>query len=793
LCKVTGRDIFSADLTLDAAEEWLTYQPRFGFQGGFMSRSQLSCQIWHQYLFTYALHGLGSVLLSHRAFKAAGRVTIVVAGMTAYSLAFAATASVEAEKAQWRETMLHKATPGVGCFQASFPATRWTPAACHEVTGHSHPLPRAAQSIVPETVGNGNDYALTAPGANLITKTVGSFPSVRGVTSESSVGVPAFGGGGVLGPNEYTLQINTNSNSSTSACSGGDPACTVWQQYLYAPDQLTAGKGGVFIQYWLLGYGASGASCPGGYTTSQTSCFMNSSAVEAPDTPITGLGNLQLTGTAAAGGNDTVSFFDGTTVYTVTASDSVLKIGTVWNQSEFNVVGDAGGSEAVFNTGSVITVNVAAQYGSTTKPTCAPGAGTTGETNNLNLLPCSAAGGATPSIQFVESLTSPPGISKAFSPTSILLNGTSTVTLTLTNPNTGIDLTGAAFTDALSGISAAGGAVGGTCVGTSPATLSAGAQNLGFSNITIPAGASCTVTFAVTNAIPGVFPNTTSGVSSNEALTGSPSNTVTLVVIAPPAITKSFAAPTIPLNQNTTLTFKITNPNATVTLNGVGFTDLLPAGLVVAAAPTSVGCGAPSITGAPGSVNVSGATIVPGGTCTITVSITATAAGTKNNTTSNVTSTNGGIGNTASATLVVLAPPTITKSFADAEVQLFSGFTALSFTISNPAVNPLPLTGVGFVDNLPAGLIVLAPDNGLTGSCFGGTITAVPGSSSISLTGATLPVNGSCTFSVLVNGAQIGVWTNTTNPVTSTNGGTGLPATATTSVDDLFFFWFFAA
>jgi hypothetical protein len=124
---------------------------------------------------------------------------------------------------------------------------------------------------------------------------------------------------------------------------------------------------------------------------------------------------------------------------------------------------------------------------------------------------------------------------------------------------------------------------------------------------------------------------------------------------------------------------------------------------------------------------------------------------------------------------------------------LFSGFTALSFTISNPPVNPLPLTGVSFVDNLPAGLIVLAPDNGLTGSCFGGTITAVPGSSSISLTGATLPVNASCTFSVLVNGAQIGVWTNTTNPVTSTNGGTGLPATATTSVDDLFFFWFFAA
>jgi hypothetical protein len=757
-----------------------------------MSRSKLCCQTWHQYLFTYALHGLGSVLLSHRALKAAGSAAIVVAGLTAYPQAFAATASGEPAKAQWRETMLHKGTPGVGCFQASFPATRWTPAACHEVTGHSHPLPRAAELIVPETVGNGNDYAIVAPGTNLITQTIGSFPSVVGVTSEKSVGVPAFGNGGVLGPNEYTLQINTNSNSSTSACNGGAPGCTVWQQYLYAPDQLTAGKGGVFIQYWLLGYGAGGAACPSGYNTSQTSCFKNSSAVEAPDTPITGLGNLQLTATAAAGGNDTVSFFDGTTVYTVTASDSVLKIGTVWNQSEFNIVGDAGGSEAVFNAGSVITVNVAAQYGSTTAPTCATGAGTTGETNNLNLLPCSATGGTTPNIQFIESLLTSPSISKAFNPTSILLGGTSTVTLTLTNPNTGIALTGAAFTDTLFGISAAGGAVGGTCVGTSPATLSAGDTNLSFSNITIPAGANCTVTFNVTSTIPGVFTNTASGVSSNEALTGSPSNTATLLVIAPPTITKSFAVPTIPLNQNTTLTFKITNPNTTVTLNGVGFTDVLPAGLMVAAAATSAGCGSPSITGAPGSVNVSGATIVAGGTCTITVSITATTAGTKNNTTSNVTSTNGGIGNTASAKLIVLAPPTITKSFADSQVELFFGSTALSFTISNPPVNPLPLTGVGFVDNLPAGLIVLAPNNGLTGSCFGGTITAVPGSSSISLTGATLPVNASCTFSVLVNGAQIGVWTNTTDPITSSNGGTGLPASATISVVPTEFLWFFS-
>ncbi len=75
------------------------------------------------------------------------------------------------------------------------------------------------------------------PGANLISD--GREFVGRRRRPESSVGVPAFGGGGVLGPNEYTLQINTNSNSTTSACAGGDATCTVWQQYLYAPDQLT--------------------------------------------------------------------------------------------------------------------------------------------------------------------------------------------------------------------------------------------------------------------------------------------------------------------------------------------------------------------------------------------------------------------------------------------------------------------------------------------------------------------------------------------------------------------------
>ncbi len=100
------------------------------------------------------------------------------------------------------------------------------------------------------------------------------------------------------------------------------------------------------------------------------------------------------------------------------------------------------------------------------------------------------------------------------------------------------------------------------------------------------------------------------------------------------------------------------------------------------------------------------------------------------------------------------------------------GETALHFVIVNP--NPsTTLTGVGFSDNLPAGVVVATPSNGLNGSCGGGTITAVPASRSLSLSGATLGGGATCGFSVDLLGVAVGVHLNTTSPVTSHEGGAG--------------------
>ncbi len=56
------------------------------------------------------------------------------------------------------------------------------------------------------------------------------------------------------------------------------------------------------------------------------------------------------------------------------------------------------------------------------------------------------------------------------------------------------------------------------------------------------------------------------------------------------------------------------------------------------------------------------------------------------------------------------------------------------------------------------------------------------GSTQISLAGATLNANVFCTFSVDVRGTSIGLKTNTTDAVTSIEGGSGGTATASITV-----------
>jgi hypothetical protein len=127
----------------------------------------------------------------------------------------------------------------------------------------------------------------------------------------------------------------------------------------------------------------------------------------------------------------------------------------------------------------------------------------------------------------------------------------------------------------------------------------------------------------------------------------------------PPIIGKAFGAGSVALNGSTTLTFNLSNPNTSLSLSGIGFTDTLPAGQVVGTPNGLTGsCGGGTITAAAGSSSVilSGASLAATASCSFAVNVTGTTSGTQTNTTSAVTSTEAGNGGTASASLIVAGP-----------------------------------------------------------------------------------------------------------------------------------------
>lgn len=396
-------------------------------------------------------------------------------------------------------------------------------------------------------------------------------------------------------------------------------------------------------------------------------------------------------------------------------------------------------------------------------------------TNSVQILSTDAGNGNTSSANIT--VINPPSITKAFGAATIPLNGTTSLTFTLSSTNQNLTLNGVAFNDNLPAglIVATPGNLNSTCSGT--ATAADGSVAVSLSGAVLAPNTSCTVSVNVQGTTAGVKNNSVQASSTNAGL-GNTSN-ASITVVGPPVIIKSFGAASIPLNGSTSLSFTIQNNNATTTLTGVGFSDTLPAGLVISTPNGLTGtCGGGTITAtqATNVISLTGATIAASSSCVFSVNVTGIAAGLQNNTTGNVTSTEGGTGGTASASVNVVAPPSIAKVFNPATIGL-NATTSLTFTITNPAANTVALTGVAFTDTLPTGLTVA---NASATVCGGTLTTTAP--TGIALTGATIAVNSQCQFSVTVTGAASGSYTNTTGSVTSTNGGTGNTASANLTV-----------
>jgi uncharacterized repeat protein (TIGR01451 family) len=446
----------------------------------------------------------------------------------------------------------------------------------------------------------------------------------------------------------------------------------------------------------------------------------------------------------------------------------------------------AGGTVAV-SSSCTVTVNV------TAAPTGSYPTSTTVTSSNA---PSSAPAIATLTV------ANPPTISTGFSPTTIAANEPDVLSFTIgntntdtTSPNQSVNLTGISFSDALpTGLQIPNprGGVTDTCGGT--LTAPSGATSLSLTGGSLSSGSTCTISVEVEAATPDDYNNTTSVISANESGTGATSNTATLTVSPeplPPTVDASFGSSQVNPGDTTSLTFDVSNPNTTTELDSITFQDSLPSGLVVstpnALSGTCVTPGGAQIRAAAGSSTIRLLTVnlTGGSSCSFTVNVTVDQPGTVQNTTAEVAgSFNNGAGvydvvdgADTTATMTVVNPVTVSQSFSAATVPLAQG-TTLSFTLSNPAGGAV--NGIGLTDTLSSGLVVASP-NAVTGNC-GATITATPGTGTISLSGANLGPNASCTFTVGVTATAEGAQTSDSTAPTANGESNDNTATASTSV-----------
>ncbi|MGN6696350.1 MAG: DUF7507 domain-containing protein, partial [Aquihabitans sp.] len=196
-----------------------------------------------------------------------------------------------------------------------------------------------------------------------------------------------------------------------------------------------------------------------------------------------------------------------------------------------------------------------------------------------------------------------------------------------------------------------------------------------------------------------------------------------------PQLDKQFDPPIIRSGQTSTLTLTITNTSELGAKTDWGFTDNLPSNVVLASTPNVGGtctqrAGATfSVTAAPGATSVA----VSGGdlqanevSCTITVDVTSTTAGTYTNGPSNIANTIG-LQLPADTTLQVIDPAIDLVKTADRQAYEAGDTITYTFVATNTGADPLsnvsisdPLPGLSALSCTPPSGATLAPGAAMT-------------------------------------------------------------------------------
>ncbi|WP_421915353.1 putative Ig domain-containing protein [Mesorhizobium sp.] len=359
------------------------------------------------------------------------------------------------------------------------------------------------------------------------------------------------------------------------------------------------------------------------------------------------------------------------------------------------------------------------------------------------------------------SISVPPSVAAAFSPTSITAAQTSTLTLTITNPNqyTGSDqLTGIALAASAlpANLTLAGG--GNSTNSCTNSTFNAGTLSL--SGVTLDAHSSCTVTVQVTSSVAAGYSYTTGVVSATGplTLTGTKATTatpLTVTALSPPNAALSYIYSGTPIaGQVVKGQLVLTNPNPAA-LTGIAVSIHNSNGASFPSPDNLVnGCGGSvNVGNGPNGLVVSGASLPGLGSCTLTVDIRlpSSAGFTSIDTnTQAATATESGSASGTQGYATLNFYNLLTTTQAVGQLNFYQG-VAINSVIPVAAGGGAPAITLGISPALPTGLQFDTSTGAITGTA---TSTSATKTYTVTATDQSNPSqNSSKTFDLTVNAA----------------------------------------
>lgn len=342
----------------------------------------------------------------------------------------------------------------------------------------------------------------------------------------------------------------------------------------------------------------------------------------------------------------------------------------------------------------------------------------------------------------------PPTVSLSLSPGTVYVNQPSTLTVTLTNPNSGASITNISVGVSFEASGTIGAIISDNCHGAGTTSANSFLQ---ISGVTLAPSASCTITVPASGDYAANYPIEAFGLSStgyNSGLTLNASTSLHVIDPPPgPSATFSITPSTVTRSRNPVATITLSNTTAN-RLDNVVLT--INHGREVSLNDLSNPCG--TLYSQSGLTTLTAASLAPGASCTATFSISYFQIGDFTWTPVSLTSTQGNGTPPQPVSLTVVlpqTPPTMTFTLGSTRLRVGES-TLVTVTTTNPGT--LTMTGTtGFINvtrdrSTQPGPILSndCPASHITSNQFGHTLDT-----------ATLAPGASCTFTFMLKAIAV--------------------------------------